>query len=71
MGTLWTDVRLWPSELDQEKSVSRDEFGPSSQTLSHAERIQYRLPKKEMMLGLAIIIAIVVSAMCLACRYLL
>jgi|HubBroStandDraft_6_1064221.scaffolds.fasta_scaffold00229_13 hypothetical protein len=75
MGTLWTDARLWPTELDQNQNSPKDGF-PQSQTISQTRIRREEQPhpgfaKTAFALGVATIITIFVSAIYLTCRYLL
>jgi hypothetical protein len=75
MGTLWTDARLWPSELDQTQNGCKDGI-PQSRVISKThiqpgEQPHRGFAKKGFALGVAIIITIFVSAIYLVCRYLL
>jgi len=74
MGTLWTDVRLWPTELDQNQNSSKEGFQESQATLQtgipQARRTRRESKEKGFALGVATIITIFVSAIYLICHYL-
>lgn len=76
MGTLWTDARLWPTELDQNQNNSKDGFQEfrtrSSKTRIPREgRTNRRFAEKRFAFGVATIITIFVLAIYLVCHYLL
>jgi hypothetical protein len=75
MGTLWTDARLWPTELDQNQNSLKDGF-QQSKTISQTRILQRGqtsrcFAEKEFAFGAVTIIAIFVSAIYLVCHYLL
>jgi hypothetical protein len=75
MSTLWTDARLWPTELDQNQNNSKNRFPEPwkiSQTRMTPEGQTYiGFAKKWFALSVATISTIFASAIYLICRYLL
>jgi hypothetical protein len=72
MGALWTDARLWPTELDQHQIDLNNGFQVISRTSStQEEQTDNEFSEKRFAIGLAVILAIFVSAICLIYCYLL
>lgn len=70
MGTLWSDTRLWPTELDQESPAISQAPIPQERR-SRGRSAESNSNKKKFALAAATIITILVSAIYLVCRYLL